>query len=221
MKIGLIGYNFPHLKSEQIFHNLLEKDYELEIFLLPFISRKKRVTLIHHRPDSTNSINLKTIGEKYSIRVNLCENDFDIPNGFDFYLILGSNILSKDCVLGKKIINCHPGLIPSVRGLDSFKFSIMNNIELAITLHFIDDKVDEGEIISTIKTPIYITDSLETLSRRHYENEIKILSNFEQYLKRPVFVKGDFSKLPPTMRMKIEDESIMVRKFDSYVESFS
>jgi phosphoribosylglycinamide formyltransferase-1 len=89
-------------------------------------------------------------------------------------------------VRGKKIINCHPGILPAVRGLDAFKWTIYEMKPLGVTLHYIDEEVDSGEIISVIPTPIFITDDLETLARRHYENEIYVLSNFEEYLNRPV-----------------------------------
>lgn len=220
MKVGLISYNFPHLKSDQVFQGLLRKNYSLTIYLLPFNPRKPRTTLINHRPNQTVSVDLETIGRKHGINVIECENDQEIHVGEEYYLVLGAGILSPECVKNKKIVNCHPGIIPSVRGLDSFKYSILNSVRLGVSLHYIDEKVDAGELISTRETNVYFNDSLETLSRRHYENEIDFILNFENFLKSPEFVNGEFPENPPTMRMGIEEEAAMVRAFDTYVSLY-
>ena len=220
MRIGLITYDAQHLKSEQIINHLLKMNYDLKIFLLPFQKRNKREVLINHRPDQNKAIHIVTICNKHNLEYVKCKNDLDIHDGLDFYLILGAGILSKKCVSNKKIINCHPGVIPSVRGLDSFKFSILNKIRLGVTLHFIDENVDQGEVFSTIETPIYQSDNLESLARRHYENEIYVLANFEKYLKNNSFIKHKFQKLPATMRMKKDDEKIVIQNFDQYLKIY-
>ncbi len=221
LKIGLISYNTNHLKSEEVFNNIISKKYELTVFLLPFMERKIRDVLFKHRPDQSKAQNLGLIATKNNIKVIYCKNDLDIYNGLDYYLILGAGIISKECIKGKKIINCHPGIIPSVRGLDSFKFSILNNIRLGITLHYIDENVDEGELISTFQTPVYKNDTLKTLAKRHYENEIRILSNFEEFINNNQFLKETFEKLPATRRMSKELEEMMLLRAKEYIENFS
>lgn len=221
LKIGLISYNTNHLKSEEVFNNIISKKYELTVFLLPFMARKIRDVLFKHRPDQSKAQNLGLIATKNNIKVIYCKNDLDIYNGLDYYLILGAGIISKECIKGKKIINCHPGIIPSVRGLDSFKFSILNNIRLGITLHYIDENVDEGELISTFQTPVYKNDTLKTLAKRHYENEIRILSNFEEFINNNQFLKETFEKLPATRRMSKELEEMMLLRAKEYIENFS
>ena len=218
--VGLITYNFPHLKTEQVIENLVYNHKQLKIYALPFISRKERVVLFHHRPNQTISIAPEVIGEKHGIDFIPCETDLDIDDRCDIYLILGAGILSEKCVKNKKIVNAHPGIIPACRGLDSFKWAIYNKIPLGNTLHYIDENVDSGEIISVVPTTVYKTDSLETLSRRHYENEIKMLSDFESYINKPL---NNFAKIQtnePTRRMGVEIESKMVRMFDEYIDKY-
>ena len=218
--VGLITYNFPHLKTEQVIENLVGNYQSMKIYALPFVPRKERVVLFHHRPNQTISITPEVIAEKHNIDFTKCENDLDIGDGCDVYLILGAGILSEKCVENKKIINAHPGIIPACRGLDSFKWAIYNDIPIGNTLHYINKNVDSGEIISVIPTTVYKIDSLETLCRRHYENEIKMLSNFENYLKSPVNNFSDIQSDEPTMRMSTEIETKMVRMFDGYVEKW-
>ena len=45
---------------------------------------------------------------------------------FDYCLITGAGILDKKIIGNKKILNIHPGIIPTTRGLDSFKWAIYN-----------------------------------------------------------------------------------------------
>ena len=218
--IGLITYNFPHLKTEQVIEYLVDNYQNLKIYALPFVPRKERVVLFHHRPNQTVSIAPEVIAEKHNIPFIKCESDLDVDDGCNIYLILGAGILSEKCVKNKKIINAHPGIIPACRGLDSFKWAIYKDIPVGNSLHYIDENIDAGEIISVIPTTVYKTDSLETLSRRHYENEIKMLSNFESYLKNPINSYSDIQPGKPTMRMSIDIEAKMVRMFDRYVEKW-
>jgi phosphoribosylglycinamide formyltransferase-1 len=81
-------------------------------------------------------------------------------------------------------------------------------------------KVDSGEIISVIPTPVFITDDLETLARRHYENEIYVLSNFEEYLNRPVNPFLGIESGEPHKRMPLSVEKEMVRKFEEWKNKY-
>merc|ERR1711916_53911 len=94
----------------------------------------------------------------------------------DSYLVVGgAGIIKTEYTSKHKIINSHPGLIPSSRGLDAFKWAIYNNITPGITIHQIDENIDMGKIIHHEKTPIFETDDLKTLAQRHYRNEIDTL----------------------------------------------
>jgi len=219
--IGLITYHFPHLKTEQIIENLLPKYKELKIYALPFKYRKEREVFFNHRPNQTVAVAPEAIAKKHNLEYIICNSDLDIDNSCDIYLVLGAGILSKECVENKRIINSHPGIIPASRGLDSFKWAIYENKPLGVSLHYIDKEVDAGEIISIIPTTIYETDSLETLSRRHYENEVKMLSNFDYYLQNPINNFLNIKIDEPKMRMKIEIEVKLARMFDEYIEQFS
>jgi len=91
---------------------------------------------------------------------------------------------------------------------------------LGVTLHYIDEKIDFGEIISVIKTNVYKTDSLITLARRHYENEVNCMVNIIEYLQSPVNPYKDLEILESRKRMSIDIENEKVRKFDKYIEKY-
>ena len=222
--LGIITYNFPHLKTEQILESIVlnsESRFNIKLFLLPYKIRKKRKVLFEHRPDQTKAASPEEIACKHGFEMIRCINDTDIDNSCDIYLITGAGILSSEAISEKKVLNCHPGIIPLARGLDSFKWSIYKMIPLGVTLHYINEEVDSGVPIAIQKTNIYRGDSLEILARRHYENEINLLSNFYKYLKNPEQKKIDNKNSNSMSRMPFEEEKKMITTFDKYIEKFT
>lgn len=222
-KIGLITYDYPHLKTEQIFSKLMGKNMrnEFVFYALPFVPRKGRTVLFSHRPDQSHGMIPLKLAEKYEYQYVKCDSDLDIDSQCEFYLILGAGLLSAQCVKTKKIINCHPGIIPLSRGLDAFKWAIFDMIPVGNTLHYIDQEVDAGEIISIISTPVYATDSLESFSQRHYANEIQMMVDFENYLHTPVNPYQNMEIGVPHMRMNYETERELLGKFEQYKLKFA
>ncbi len=217
--IGILTYDFFHLKTEQIVHQLLRKNFKyITLFALPYAQRPQRNVLIPHRPNQADAVATEELAKKNNLSFIKHDGESDLQ-GCDFYLIAGAGILPSNIIRGKEIINAHPGVIPSVRGLDSFKWSIYNKIPLGITLHYIDEAVDAGRIISIVRTPIYMSDSLITLARRHYELEIEVLSNFTDYLANSVV--ESFPTCNPHRRMPAEIEVEMIRRFDNYKLAFA
>ena len=45
MKIGIITYNVPHLKTQDVIFKLLESNYKIKLFLTKFKNFKKKKTL--------------------------------------------------------------------------------------------------------------------------------------------------------------------------------
>jgi phosphoribosylglycinamide formyltransferase-1 len=218
--VGLITYQYPHLKTEQVLQRLLNTDFEFRMYALPFTPRKSRETLIRHRPEQSDAVAPEVMAKKHNIPFIKCANDKDIDDSCDIYLILGAGILSAECIKEKRIINCHPGIIPACRGLDSFKWAIYEMKPLGVTLHYIDAELDAGQIIYVVPTNVYITDSLTTLARRHYENEIECLSRFYEFLDRPQNPFFNIEKGEPKKRMPLEIERKLVRRFSEYIERY-
>lgn len=220
--IGLITYHYPHLKTEQVLQRLLAitPKLDLRMYALPFTPHKARDLLFHHRPEQVDAVAPEVMAAKHAIPYIRCTSDGDIDDSCDFHLVLGAGLLSPQCVAGKRIINCHPGIIPSSRGLDSFKWAIHEMKPLGITLHYIDAEVDAGEIIAVVPTNVYASDSLATLARRHYENEIDVLSRFLHFLEHPQNPCPDITPCEPRRRIPIEYERELARQFTEYTAQF-
>jgi phosphoribosylglycinamide formyltransferase 1 len=228
LRVAIITYDHVHLKTEQLVHRFLLKkrlaigrDLDLTLLALPFSSRPSRTILFAHRPDQEKSVSTRDLAANHHLDFLSCTYDF-IPDAADFYLIAGAGIFSAKAIGGKKIINVHPGIIPSARGLDAFKWSILDNIPLGVTLHYVDAKVDAGETIAIVRTPIFLSDSLDILARRHYELELDVASEFLTLLDGEANdTTSTYSANPARKRMPINVEQEMIHKFDEYKKKFS
>ncbi|MBO6796521.1 formyltransferase family protein [Maricaulis sp.] len=225
MRLGILTYDTQHLKTEQVVSGLqIAGSYEYVFYALPFISRPGRDVALAHRPVQSNGGHAREIAASVDAPYTVIESADDIHDeSIDFWIIAGSNLLPAGFVgrYRNKIINGHAGLIPSVRGLDSFKWAILDGQPVGNTLHFIDEEADAGEVIASQLTPIYSTDTLAEFARRHYEIEIAMLSNFERLVSEKPRVKIDLPLRPARMRMKREIEEQMIDSFEAYRDRFA
>ena len=216
--LGLITYRRPHLKTQQVLEQLLAKSFKIKLYTLPFVLRKPRKPKFQHRPNPFQGIPPEEIARQHQLPIDICASDAEIDNQCDIYMVLGAGILSKTCLEGKRVLNVHPGIIPVCRGLDSFKWAIYHKRPLGNTLHYIDKEVDKGEVVSVLPTPVYASDTPESLARRHYALEIGMLVDFEHHLNKGHNPFEDLPSTPATRRMDAETEEEMLHRFRDYVE---
>ena len=73
------------------------------------------------------------------------------------------------------ILNIHPSLLPSFPGLDAQKQALEHGVKLTgCTVHFVDETLDGGPIISQRVVPVHEDDTAETLSARILIEEHKL-----------------------------------------------
>ncbi len=78
-------------------------------------------------------------------------------------------ILSKKFLrnYGKKIINIHPSLLPKFKGLNTFSKVLKNKEKkTGCTVHYVDEKLDNGKIISQKSFFICTEDNEEKLKNK-------------------------------------------------------
>ena len=84
-------------------------------------------------------------------------------------------ILSKEFLIKyrKKIINIHPSLLPKFKGLDTFRRVLRSKEKFTgCTVHFVDEKLDNGKII--LKKRISIKKNIN-------EKRLKQIVQVEEY----------------------------------------
>ncbi|WP_299868283.1 formyltransferase family protein [uncultured Hoeflea sp.] len=189
----------------------------IDLLLMPFKKRPERAVEFKHRPAQFEGPDPRSLAAFNGGKIIQYSEWRDVLDDYEWFLVCGSNLIEADFANSGRILNVHAGLIPSVRGLDSFKWAILNGMPLGNTLHKIDDRADAGEILFHLPTPVFPEDDLHTLARRHYENEIWMLINFDTLLDRREVL--DLPEHEATMRMPIGVEADLIQAFETFKDS--
>lgn len=173
----ILGYNFPHWKTQNGIFNLLMNGYKPKTIVLQdkkvlnIPTSKYRIT-----PQDEYLLRPKLICDVLGLNYVIHDHDAYNPTA-DYAVILGARILSKEVISKyKAILNIHPGVLPGNRGLDNLKWSIVNNLPIGVTAHFIDHRIDMGQIIKTENIRLEKTDSIRDayIKQRNLEQKVLI-----------------------------------------------
>jgi hypothetical protein len=215
MKICLLTYDAPHLKTAQVFNGLLNRGFStIDFLLMPFERRPEREVAFQHRPFQFCGPTPQSLAAYAGSQTHPYEDWRALLGEYDHFIVCGSNLIEADFANSGMVLNVHAGLIPAVRGLDSFKWAIFNGKPLGNTLHIIDASADAGRVLGQCRTPVFAEDDLQTLANRHYENEIWMLVNFDEVSRQGV--RYAVAHAEPTKRMPASVEAEMVRRFEVY-----
>ncbi len=120
---------------------------------------------------------LEKFNEELAKEVLVAKPDLIVLAGF-------MRVLTKEFI-GKfpnKIINIHPSLLPSFRGLNAVKQALEAGVKYSgCTAHFVEEIVDSGKIIAQAIVPVFGNDTEQTLAERILQCEHRLL---------PAVVKG-------------------------------
>ena len=157
-----------------------------------YIVNVNKVLVISNKRES---IGLHLAKDRYGINTELIMNDNLSNNEFDekfvhvlksydiqpcnglvclagFMKILGPYLVN---MYKHRIINIHPSLLPSFKGLHAQKQALDAGVKISgCTVHFVDDDVDTGPIILQECVPVFDTDTELVLSERILIEEHKI-----------------------------------------------
>lgn len=66
-----------------------------------------------------------------------------------------------------RILNIHPSLLPAFPGANAIESAIRHSVKVTgVTVHFVDEKVDNGPIIAQVPVEVVFDDTVESLHRR-------------------------------------------------------
>lgn len=83
--------------------------------------------------------------------------------------ICGENLIEA---FPNRILNIHPALLPSFRGLHAQRQAIEAGVKVAgCTVHFVGTGLDDGPIITQVAVPVYDGDTEDTLADRILREE--------------------------------------------------
>lgn len=74
-------------------------------------------------------------------------------------------------------LNMHPGLLPEYRGLSSIVWAVCAGDDVGGTLHFVDEGLDTGPVVSRCIVPVEPGDTCVTLAERVLEQNLRMLQD--------------------------------------------
>ena len=151
------------------------KTYNSPIKINIVISNKKKAYGIRYA--KKNKIKIKIIDFSKKREINNLLNVLNFNNIRLICLAGFLKILSKEFIKSfkGKIINIHPSLLPKYKGLDTHKRVLENNEKITgCSVHFVNEKLDDGKIILQKKIKIFKKDNVKSLKMRVLKEEYKL-----------------------------------------------
>ncbi|MGG7174127.1 adenylyl-sulfate kinase [Clostridium neonatale] len=152
-------------KREKAFFNIEKSLYDL------IIENKIGFTIIYSKDINSNEVlqEIKKRNEKYVI-------------------FSASGILKKEILnTNKKFLHIHPGVIPEYRGSTCFYYSMIKENKIGATALFLNDKIDQGDIIKAkefqIPNNINIDDIFDP-----YIRSMLLVEVLKEYVEKTKFV---------------------------------
>jgi methionyl-tRNA formyltransferase len=105
---------------------------------------------------------LREVAKFYGFPVAICR-DQNAPDSIarlrewspDLIIFTGGNILRKQLLKLPRfgVLNVHLGLLPEVRGMSTPEWSLLNQVPVGVTIHYVDAGIDTGPILQRCEFP--------------------------------------------------------------------
>lgn len=167
-----IGYFADGPWAHKAFDKIISDD-SLEIKFITVRFDKRDAELIRRAEENgipvelSKNVNSKTFIEKIKMY------DVDLFVSMSFNQILKAEMINLPPY---KTINCHAGKLPFYRGRNILNWVLINDErEFGITVHYLDEGIDTGDIILQETYPITDEDNYGTLLERAYDGCADVL----------------------------------------------
>ena len=214
----VLTYDFPHKKTQDLLFKLKLKNYtDVTVIATPWVKRKNFNPLIPHRFFKAEDVSPSNLCGKLNFKFQKIQsiNEFKIK---DYTLIAGAGIIPKHLTLSKKIINSHPAYLPYMRGLDSLKWAVYENMPIGVTTHIISDETDTGWLIKKELLPLYSWDTFHSVAYRQYQLEIDMLADAIKDVKNATLEPLSNLYCEPKRRMPHRLEEKLISRFNSMIK---
>ena len=83
-----------------------------------------------------------------------------------------------------RIINLHPSLLPKYKGLHAIEQALESGDNITgVTVHYVNEELDSGEIIMQEEVPILPNDDIESLTKAIQRKEYYLLPKAIEHVK--------------------------------------
>ena len=133
-------------------------------------------------------------------------------HGVDLVILAGYMRVITDYFISQypnKILNIHPAILPSFKGVDAQKQAIEYGVKLSgATVHFVDEKIDHGPIIIQGVTIVKENDKRDDLARRILKIEHRIFPQAISWLVEDrIQIQGNKTFIKKTKDKRLADIS--------------
>lgn len=167
-----IGYFADGFWSHEAFKKLIEDDEVAIKFICVRFDTKDEVLLEFANKYKIDYLKFENINSSEfieKVKIYTC----------DLFVSMSFNQIFKTKIMNLpkyKAINCHAGMLPFYRGRNILNWALINDEkEFGITVHYITEGIDMGDIIIQRKYEISDEDNYRTLLERAYVNCADIL----------------------------------------------
>jgi methionyl-tRNA formyltransferase len=136
------------------------------------VEREKFLARMDGQPQAPSTVELAT---RHQVEIKKVPNHNDptckemLEEFQPVLTVLGGTRIIKDYILTIAplgTVNCHPGLLPWLRGSASIGWALYKDMKIGATCHFIDPNIDTGAILLRKELPVYRHDTYESLNYR-------------------------------------------------------
>jgi phosphoribosylglycinamide formyltransferase-1 len=109
-----------------------------------------------------NGFNRKLISSRN--RENFSEQAKEVldKNDCENLILFYDKLIGEPLISMKKVVNVHPSLLPSFKGMNAVKQSLDAGVKLfGCTLHLVNKELDDGQILYQIASPVPQSNNLE------------------------------------------------------------
>ena len=203
LKICVFAYDFPHRKSTDFLLEISKYDPVSMVIAAPYEklmvpeSQERIAVRGNNVLDPCDVAGLLNI--PYVVVPHRSERCLEIlrKRNFDVGMVAGARILPKsviDC-FRMGIVNLHPGLLPENRGLDNIKWAVYLNLPQYVTAHYINEKVDSGNLICKEVVDVALDDTWFDMNNKVYAKQVEmlgaVLSHVHNSMDFPVLDGGE------------------------------
>ncbi len=166
-----IGYFADGPWAHKAFELFLKRDNVEIVFFVPRFDTQDQYLIKSCEERGIPVLKLRDVNTSESISM-LTSYGANLFVSMSFNQILKKDILS----CGVDFINCHAGLLPEYRGRNVLNWAMINGEkEFGVTVHYVDQGIDTGDIILQEKVPILPTDYYKEVLDKAVETCAQVL----------------------------------------------
>lgn len=152
-------------------------------------SDKVKISLVlSNKADAYALVRARNLGIRTAIlpKKEFMQEDRLMPmmkeHNIDFIVLAGFLLVIPDFLIDaypRKMINLHPALLPKFGGIGMYGHHVHEAVKAAgetetgMTVHYVSNKVDGGEIIAQFSTPILPTDTPDEIAAKEHILEME------------------------------------------------